>query len=128
MLDLRTDHACDRIKRNGRNYLAVFGGRYGPNTTLTNTIEFYDLTLKPAAWETFEGIILPFNVGPIYGSKITIFDDGICEAYFINDYGRGIICSGNYTWKSDRIQNTEVTGQHYFPVVDANLLGGDVIW
>ena len=128
MIDFRSDHACARIKRNGRDYLVVLGGRYGPNMTWTNTIEFYDLTLKPTAWETFKGIILPFLVGPIYGSKITIFDEGICDAYFINDRGNVYICSGNYTWIYNGIQNVDVSGQHYFPVVDANLMGGDVIW
>ena len=101
MTDYRAFHACAKIKRSGRDYLVALGGIYGANLTATNTIEFYDLTLKPASWEFIPGIILPANGGIIEGWKITVFDEGICEAFFLNNEGKGYVCTGNYSWTSN---------------------------
>ncbi len=40
----RADHACEKIRRNGKDYLVVMGGSKGPTLTATDIIEFYDLT------------------------------------------------------------------------------------
>ena len=122
MIDYRSDHACERIKRNGRDYLVVVGGRYGLNGTITNTIESYDLTLRPTSWETLPEIPLPVPIEHIYGSKITTFDEGLCEAYIINSGAAGFICSGNYTWSYYRIANVQREGFPFFPVLDAKIL------
>ena len=127
MTDYRMSHACARIKRSGRDYLVGVGGVYGTNLTGTNTIEFYDLTSRPTSWEIIPGVILPVAIGGIFGSKITVFDEGICEAFFISSGGIGFICSGNYTWSYSAVPNVQ-WGALYFPVVDANLLGGDTVW
>ena len=130
MSDSRAQHACDRIKRNGRDYLVVVGGLYGPNMTATNSIELYDLTLRPSSWETIPEIPSPLPVGPIYGSKITIFDEGICEAFFLRAAdGISFICKGNYTWIALKVPNVHFEGGPFiFPTVDANILGGDLVW
>jgi hypothetical protein len=126
MTDFRAGHACARIKRSGRDYLVALGGLYGPNMTLTNTIEFYDLTLKPGSWEFMPGITFPQSVEFI-GWKITVFDEGICEAFFIDRNGKGFVCTGNYTWTSNFLPSYQ-NGFYVYPVVDANLVGGDTVW
>ena len=127
MTSNRAFHACAKIKRSGRNYLVALGGLYGVNMTATNTIEFYDLTLKPDSWEFLPGITLPANGGIILGGKITVFDEGICEAFFISSEGKGYVCTGNYSWTSNFV-NPMRGGSKFYPVVDANLVGGDIVW
>ena len=123
MSDWRSDHACDMIKRNGRDYIVVMGGLYGPNT---KSIEFYDLTLKPNSWEVVPGIALP-GVASLIGWMIHIFDEGICEVFVLSALGTGYTCTGNYTWSSADVQAFH-PGRIHLPVVDANLLGGDTVW
>ena len=129
MTDHRANHACARIKRSGRDYIVAVGGTYGDgvNMTWTSTIEFYDLTLMPDSWEFLPGISLPGTVGPILGGIVTRFDEGVCEAFFINVNGQGCVCSGNYSWTANNVTPFR-GGVLYFPVVDANVLGGDTVW
>jgi hypothetical protein len=107
----------------------VVGGQYGDgvNTSWTNTIEFYDLTLMPDSWEFLPGIALPGAAGAIMGGIITRFNEGMCEAFFINGNGQGYVCTGNYSWTSNNVVPLR-GGVLYFTVVDANLLGGDTVW
>ena len=106
----------------------VIGGQVGTNVSnLTNSTEFYDLTLRPNSWEMPAALHLPELAPEIVGSKIIQFDEGICEAFLISTYGKGYTCRGNYTWKYDWIGGYE-WGQIYLPAVDANFLGGDTVW
>ncbi len=127
MLDSRIYHACARIKRSGRDYLVVAGGLYGVTGSATSTIEFYDLTLMPMSWVFLPGIFMPGFGGQIIGGIITAFDEGICEAFFINGNGQVCVCSGNYTWASNSLAAFKV-GWFYSPAIDANLFGGDTVW
>ncbi len=126
MTDFRADHGCAKIKRNGRDYLVAVGGHYGPTMTATNTIEFYDLTLMPSSWEFIPGITLN-QPRQLVGWKITVFDVGKCEAFFLGVGGIGSICTGNYSWSNVAV-NTFNWGALFYPVVDANLVGGDTVW
>ena len=126
MSDNRAYHACARIKRSGRDYIMAASGLYGVNRSWTDTIEFYDLTLMPSTWEFLPGMSMPGCGGTIYGGIVTKFDEGICEAFFINN-AHGCVCSGNYSWTSGPL--TQFRGGFlYFPVIDANLVGGDTVW
>ena len=125
----RSHHACSRIKRSGRDYIVAVCGIYldGIHGQGTSTIEFYDLTLMPASWEFLPGIVLPGTAGPMLGGIITAFDEGICEAFFINGNGQGYVCTGNYSWTANNVVPFR-GGILYFPVIDANLVGGDNVW
>ena len=127
MSDSRAYHACTRIKRSGRDYLMVAGGLYGVTGAETNTIEFYDLTLMPTSWVFLPGISMPGFAGPMLGGIITAFDEGICEATFINHHGQFCVCAGNYSWASNSLAAFKA-GWYYSPVIDANLFGGDAVW
>ena len=66
MQNVRWHHECARIKRFDHDYVVVMGGT-GQTSNFVNVIEFYDLTTKPASWETIPGrndagIIHSFNV------------------------------------------------------------------
>jgi hypothetical protein len=127
MSDSRTDHACAAVNRNGRNYLVVMGGSKGAGLTSTDTIEFYDMTRKPTTWENVNGIRLPVATDKLFGWKISLFDEGICEALLFNYQGNSYTCSGNYTWIYYKVPGYVYSKTH-LPIVDANLLGGDTIW
>ena len=126
MTHYRAGHGCAKIKRSRKDYLVAVGGQYGPNLTFTNTIEFYDLSMMPNSWEFIPGVILPQPM-LVRGWKITIFDEGICEAFFIGYDANCLICTGNYTWTSGNVPSFQ-WGNVFFPVVDANVMGGDNVW
>ena len=46
----RWQHECARVKRFGHDYIVAIGGTDQANAAVS-TIEFYDLTAKPSAWE-----------------------------------------------------------------------------
>ena len=46
----RWQHECARVKRFGHDYIVAIGG-LDQTGALVSTIEFYDLTSKPSAWE-----------------------------------------------------------------------------
>ena len=54
MQNVRWHHECARIKRFDHDYVVVMGGT-GQTSNYVNVIEFYDLTTKPATWETIPG-------------------------------------------------------------------------
>jgi hypothetical protein len=126
MTNSRTSHGCARIKRSGKEYLVTIGGRF-VGSTPANTFDFYDLTLMPNSWEFLPGIILPPLIGMTMGGKITVFDDGFCEAFVVNTDGKAYVCTGNYKWTVILLTPFRA-GSLYLTVVDANLLGGDTVW
>jgi hypothetical protein len=127
MINDRADHACALIKRNGRDYLVVMGGTVDLNATQTDSIEFYDLTLRPASWVNQTGMRLPEITGTLYGWKIQQFDEGVCDAFLINWHGTEYTCSGNYSWTLGMAPGYSYAKCN-LPVVDANLMGGDTVW
>jgi hypothetical protein len=126
MTDYRANHGCAKIKRSGKDYLVAVAGDYGPNLTQTNTIEFYDLTLMPNSWEFIPRVILPQSMS-VRGMKITVFEEGICEAIILGSDGNCLICTGNYTWTSGNVPYFQ-WGNAFHPVIDANVVGGDTVW
>jgi hypothetical protein len=126
MSDSRADHACEKIKRNGKDYLVVMGGTIGPTLAATDTIEFYDLTTRPASWENTAGLRLPQITSKLFGWKILMFDVGICEVFLMNSQGIWYTCNGNYTWTFGNVPGYTYS-KIYFPAVDANMFGGDAI-
>ncbi len=72
MKTARWQHECARVKRFGHDYIVAIGGTNQAGTGLS-TIEFYDLTAKPSAWEvgskyltinfTFHPALLPVSLG-----------------------------------------------------------------
>jgi hypothetical protein len=126
MSDSRSDHACEKIKRNGRDYLVVMGGAKGGSSATTDTIEFYDLTTRPNSWETIAGTRLPQTTSKIFGWKILKFDVAICEVFLINWQGTGFTCTGNYSWTFGTVPGY-IYSKFYLPAVDANLFGGETV-
>ena len=54
----RWNHECARITRFGHDFIVVIGGTDQTSNNVTS-IEMYDLTTRPSAWEIF-GIIFNF--------------------------------------------------------------------
>jgi hypothetical protein len=125
MSDSRADQACEKIRRNGKDYLVIMGGSKGPTLTATDIIEFYDLTTRPASWESTAGLLLPQPAKP-YGWKILMFDVGICEVFLMDSVGMGYTCTGNYSWTYGMVPGF-ISSRFYLPAVDANMFGGDTI-
>jgi hypothetical protein len=45
-------HACSLTTRFGHNHLVVIGGTDDVKNSIINTIEYYNLALRPSAWTT----------------------------------------------------------------------------
>ena len=50
MKTARANHECARVKRFGHDYIVAVGGTTATGG-LVSSIEFYDLTARPSAWE-----------------------------------------------------------------------------
>ena len=50
MKTARRNHECARVKRFGHDFIVAVGGSDSTGA-LVSSIEFYDLTSKPSAWE-----------------------------------------------------------------------------
>ena len=128
MQAFRAQHACAKISRNGKDYIAVFGGVYDQAASATATIELYDLSLRPAAWETITGLSLGIPFPGVRGSLVKVFDVNICSAMFISaDLKTVRVCSGNYSWSNYFVSNYLYSSAK-LAIVDASFLGGNTIW
>ena len=128
MSDIRGFHGCSLVKRNGKDYVMVFGGTYGSLGVPTASIEFYDLTLRPNSWESITNLSLGTAFNFIMGSVVTSFDIGYCDAMIqSSENGLMLICSGNYTWTSYS-QGFYPSGNSRLALVDASMFGGKNIW
>ena len=113
-------HECSRITRYGRDYIMVFGGE-GLFMTQGSSIEFYDLTIRPATWEIWTGVTFPNFVGRMLGSVVMRFDDDYCNAMIISASSKLILeCNGNHHWTWFDISKTIVNGLKKTAKVDAN--------
>ena len=131
MIDIRGRHGCSRVKRNGKDYIMVFGGLYGSAGAATASIEFYDLNSRPSSWESVAGLSLgtPFDL--IMGSVVKAFDIGHCDAMIQSSInGLMLMCSGNYSWIRYNLGYASPNGNDPFPLalVDASMFGGKTIW
>jgi len=118
MTTARWYHECSRIKRNGHDYIIIFGGG---NEGLLNSIEMYDLTLRPSKWEVWTGVSIPVPVGLILGSVVLRFDDDYCNAMLISISAKMVLqCTGNHQWNQFDISSTIVTGVKKMTKIDAN--------
>ena len=105
----------------------VFGGE----TLLsipTQTIEFYDMTLRPASWESVPGLSLPLIMDKVLGFKVLAFDVNFCDAMMFSNLDRMIICSGNYNWTSFTPVGYRPATITKFAVMDASMFGGTNVW
>jgi hypothetical protein len=119
MTTARFYHECSRIPRYGRDYIMVFGGQ--GSTGLLNSIELYDLTLRPATWEVWTGVSIPVIIGRLLGSVVMRFDDDYCNAMIISQSAKMVIeCIGNHQWNQFDISLSMVTGQKKVAKIDAN--------
>ena len=50
MKTARRNHECARVKRFGHDYIVAVGGSDATGAYVS-TVEFYDLTTRPSAWE-----------------------------------------------------------------------------
>ena len=120
----RAAHGCARIQRNNRDYIMVFGGVTFLGIP-TQTIEFYDMTLRPASWELVPGLSLPLNMPRVLGSKVLAFDVNFCDAMMFSAVlDQMVICSGNYNWTSLKPVGYRQLTVTKFAVVDASMFGG----
>jgi hypothetical protein len=102
----------------------VFGGINYLNVPI-QTIELYDMTLRPASWESLPG----WNMEKILGTLILSFDVHFCDAMVFQAIGDLMfICSGNYTWKSFKPVGYLPFTITKFAVVDASMFGGTNVW
>jgi hypothetical protein len=123
MIEDRTYHGCSRVVRNGRDYMVVMGGWSGSTSTFLSSIEFYDMTVQPSAWEVVSGISLPAALGNIMGSVAIKLDNNLCDVMLISNTTRRLHqCSGNYQWKDFDLSLNITTGSKKMAVIDANLL------
>ena len=128
MRDLRDQHGCAKITRNRKDYIAVFGGYISSSFIPTATIELYDLSLRPAAWEIITGLSLGMPISGIMGWFVKTFDVNICSAMFMSiDLHSVYVCNGNYNW-SNYYASDYISSWAELAIVDASLLGGDAIW
>jgi hypothetical protein len=126
MKDVRDQHGCARMTRSGRDYIAVFGGTYSSSLIPTASIEFYDLTTRPGAWESVAGLAFTMPLQVITGSLVKQFDVDVCSAMFISTNPKAVtVCSGNYTWSSYSL--SDHTSPSKLAVVDASFLAGSKI-
>jgi hypothetical protein len=123
MIEDRTYHGCSRVARKGHDYLVVMGGWKGSTSTFLSSIEFYDMTVQPSAWEIVSGISLPTALGNIMGSVTMKLDDNFCDVMLISNTTRRLHqCSGNYEWTDFDLALNITNGLKKMAVIDANLL------
>ncbi len=97
----------------------VFGGE--GSSGLLNSIELYDLTLRPASWEIWTGVSMPATVGYLMASVVIRFDDDYCNIMIISLSAKKILqCSGNHQWTQYDISTTIVKGIKKMAKIDAN--------
>jgi hypothetical protein len=121
MTTARVYHGCERVKRYGRDYIIVFGGQGAPSGTILQSIELYDLTLRPSKWEVWNGVGFPIVIGRILGSVVIRFDDDYCNAMIISLTAKMILeCTGNHQWNMFDISTTITKGSKKMTAVDAN--------
>ncbi len=119
MATSRYYHECSRIKRYGRDYIMVFGGE--GSTGLLNSIELYDLTLRPATWEVWTGVSIPVIIGRLLGSVVMRFDDDYCNAMIVSLSAKMVLqCTGNHQWSQFDISSTITKGLKKMAKIDAN--------
>jgi hypothetical protein len=119
MTTARFYHECARITRYGRDFIIVFGGE--GSTGLLKSIELYDLTLRPTAWEVWTGVSIPVVIGRLLGSVVMRFDDDYCNAMIISQSAKMVLeCTGNHQWSQFDISSSIVTGQKKLAKIDAN--------
>ena len=122
MLDSRQQHACAKITRNGRDYIAVIGG-VGSSPLTTSTIELYDLTTRPNVWKVEAGLSLQGSFPALYGYYVKEFDVDVCFAMFLSVENNVVAtCTGNYTWAYYPV-NGYVGPWTQAAFVDASFLG-----
>ena len=120
MTTARWYHECSKITRKGQDYLIVFGGQ--GSTGLLQSIELYDLTLRPASWEVWTGVSIPVVIGNLLGSVVMRFDDDYCSAMIISMSAKMVLqCSGNHKWKKFDISSSIASGMKKVATIDANL-------
>ncbi len=123
MIEDRTYHGCSRVVRNGRDYMVVMGGLKISTGTFLSSIEFYDMTVQPSAWEVVLGISLPAALGNIMGSLAMKLDDNLCDVMLISNTTRRLHqCLGNYQWSDYDISQNVTKGWKKMAVIDANIL------
>ena len=118
MNEFRSSHACAKIRRNNKDFIAVFGG------TNTLTIELYDLASNPATWETLSGVTYGTTaLSYIIGSVVKGFDVNFCEAMIMSGSGSVRVCSGNYNWTDYPINGFSLEAGNAV-AMDASFFGG----
>ena len=116
-------HGCSRVVRNGRDYMVVMGGLKISTGTFLSSIEFYDMSVQPSAWEVVLGISLPAALGNIMGSLAMKLDDNLCDVMLISNTTRRLHqCLGNYQWSDYDISQNVTKGWKKMAVIDANIL------
>jgi hypothetical protein len=97
----------------------VFGGE--GSTGLLNSIELYDLTLRPATWEVWTGVSIPVIIGRLLGSVVMRFDDDYCNAMIVSLSAKMVLqCTGNHQWIQFDISSTITKGLKKMAKIDAN--------
>ncbi len=97
----------------------IFGGQGSLN--FLNSIELYDLTLRPSTWEVWTGISMPVIVGNMLASVVMRFDDDYCNAMIISQSAKKILeCTRNHQWTQYDISSKIVQGPKKMAIVDAN--------
>ena len=121
MTTARFYHECARITRYGRDYIMVFGGMGLPGVSTLQSIEFYDLTLRPSTWEVWTGVSIPVAIGKMLGSVVLRFDDDYCNAMIISLTAQMVLeCIGNHQWSQFNISTTLIKGSKKMAKIDAN--------
>ncbi len=127
MRDSREQHGCARITRNGHDYIAVFGGKLTSSDAPTASIEFYNLSTRPNAWESVAGLSFQFPLAGIMGYLVRQFDVNVCSAMFISiDTKLVTVCTGNYEWSYYALSDYADSWSR-LAVVDASFCGGSKI-
>ena len=98
MVTARYYHECARITRYGRDNIMVFGGQGASG--LLNSIELYDLSVRPASWTVWTGVGFPVVIGNMLASVVMSFEDNYCNAMIISQSTNKIlVCTDNHQWR-----------------------------